>query len=304
VSKYGFIREQVGRYELAELCESLEVSRSGYHRWKCGQPSARRGQDEVLMKRIGQIHRQAGERCYGHRPVYMHLLEEGFACGRDRTLRLMNELGLCGHQLKSFKPMATNSEHLFGYRPNLLRELGSPEACNEVWVADTTYLLTESGWWYLATVMDLCSRRIVGWSLSQSNDTALVCTALKAAVMTRGEIPEGLVHHSDRGSTYASDRYQRLLGSLGMNSSMSGKGNCYDNAAMESFFGRFKTSSVRDHIFADENELRAKVFDYIEVFYNRFRKHASLGYRNPVQAEEKLLPPMGGRQHPCCPSRN
>jgi transposase InsO family protein len=254
------------------------------------------------MERIKEIYRQAGGR-YGHRPVHDHLRDELFACGRDRTLRLMKELGLAAQQNKGFKPIGTDSNHLFGYSPNLLRELGSPTHCDEVWVADTTYLLTESGWWYLATVMDLCSRRIVGWSISDKNDTELVCAALEAARKTRGGVRAGIVHHSDRGSTYASDRYQRLLASFSMKPSMSAKGNCYDNAAMESFFGRYKTSSVRGHVFADESELRANVFDYIEMFYNRFRKHSSLGYRSPMQTEEKLCP-MGGRQHPCCPSRN
>lgn len=302
MSRFKFMQQHADRFDVAEMSEALAVSRSGYYRWAENGPSARGQQDAVIKSRIQEIHRQAGGR-YGYRPVHGHLLEEGMACGRDRTLRLMRELGLGATQRLRFKPFGTDSEHMFGYHPNLLRELGRPEHRDQVWVADTTYLLTDEGWCYLATVMDLCTRRIIGWSISEHNDTALVCTALENAVLTRGEVRAGIMHHSDRGSTYASDRYQRILARLQMQPSMSRKGNCYDNAAMESFFGRYKTSSVRDHIFANQDQIRANVFEYIELFYNRFRKHSSLGYLSPSQAEEKFLPPMGGKD-PCCPSRN
>jgi transposase InsO family protein len=225
-------------------------------------------------------------------------------CGRDRVLRLMRWLGIAGEQPRKYRPQCTDSNHDYGYRPNLLKEEGPPQGCNEVWVADTTYLLTDEGWCYLATVMDLCTRWIVGWSISDQNDTQLVCAALENAALNRGDVRAGIVHHSDRGSTYASDRYQRLLARLKMHPSMSRKANCYDNAAMESFFGRYKTASVRDHIFANEDQIRANVFEYIEVFYNRYRKHASLGYLSPMQAEAKFLPPMGGNAEPSCLSRN
>ena len=207
---------------------------------------------------------------------------------------------MVGRAHARFKPIGTDSEHLFGYHPNLLKELGQPGHLDQVWVADTTYLLTDVGWCYLATVMDLCTRRIVGWSISTHNDAELVCTALENAALTRGSVRAGIVHHSDRGSTYASDRYQRLLTKLKMQPSMSAKGNCYDNAAMESFFGRYKTAAVRDHVFANETQVRANVFKYIEVFYNRYRKHASLGYLSPMQAETKFLPPMGGTAEASC----
>lgn len=285
------------------MCEALSVSRSGYYRWAAAAPSARAQADMIIKEQIEEIYGRAGGR-YGYRPVHAHLDEAGVACGRDRTLRLMRELGLAARQKARFQPIGTQSNHLFGYSPNRLRELGPPEHRDQVWVADTTYLRTASGWRYLATVMDLCTRRIVGWSISADNDAALVCTALENAVRTRGDLREGIVHHSDRGSTYASDRYQRLLARWRMHPSMSAKGNCYDNAAMESFFGRYKTSSVRDHVFADETELRANAFEYIEVFYNRFRKHAALGYLSPMQAEAKFLPPMGGKTVTSCPSRN
>lgn len=303
MNTYEFMRNYAKEFDLSEMCAALGLSRSGYYRWATAVPSARSEADHAIKTRIESIHAQAGGR-YGYRPVHAHLVEDGIDCGRDRTLRLMQALDLQATQGPRFKPCGTQSDHLFGYSPNLLGELGKPACRDQIWVADTTYLLTASGWRYLATVMDLCTRWIVGWSLSEHNDADLVCTALENAVMARGGVREGIVHHSDRGSTYASDRYQRLLAQFKMNPSMSRKGNCYDNAAMESFYGRYKTSSVRDHVFADEAALRANVFDYIEIFYNRFRKHAGLGYLSPLQAEAKFLPPMGGKAVPHCLSRN
>ena len=262
---------------VAALSEALGVSRAGYYRWREAKPSVRRQQDERIKPQISQIWRQCPGP-YGYTGRCMLIcVSKAWRAVRDRTLRLMGELGLISHLQSRFKPMGTDSNHLFGYHSNLLRKLGKPEHRDQVWVADTTYLLSDSRWYYLATIMDLCTRRIVGWSVSDRNDSQLICTALENAALTRGEVREGIVHHSDRGSTYASDRYQRLLRRLKMHPSMSRKGNCYDNAAMESFFGRYKTTAVRDHVFRDEAQLRANVFEYIEVFYNRYRKHASLG---------------------------
>lgn len=297
--KFGFIMENRGRFGVAEMCGSLGVSTSGYYRWERSEPSARQQEDQALKGRILEIHGQAvGD--YGHRAVHEHLLDDGVSCGRDRTLRLMGELGISGRQSKAYRPQGTDSAHDFGYSPNLFRELGETWLCDEVWVADTTYLLTEGGWMYVATVMDRHSRRILGWSVSPRNDTALVLEALKAAVQTRGTSVAGVIHHSDRGSTYASYAYQNRLFALGMKSSMSAKGNCYDNAAMESFYGRFKTGSVRGRVFSDENDLRRHVFRYIEVFYNRFRKHSSIGYKNPIQFEREFFAPHGGQREERC----
>lgn len=304
--QYHFISENNGEFSVEELCEALGLARGGYYAWRGREPSERAREDEVLKERIDQLYEKSRKR-YGYRPIYHHLQDEGYGCGRDRTLRLMREGGLEGLQKKRYKPQGTDSNHQYGYSPNLLRELGDPDRPDQVWVADTTYLRTEEGWMYLATVMDLFSRRIVGWSLSDHNDAELVCRALRAGIMTRGgSIPAGLIHHSDRGSTYASYEYERLLRSFAIKQSMSAKGNCYDNAAMESFYGRYKTSSVRSRTFLNEEEVRANVFEYIEVFYNRFRKHASLGYKSPMEIEEKFLPPMGGNQPslPACLSNN
>lgn len=305
--QYRFIDEHKGRYSVRELCECFGLSPSGYYDWQLRQPSARSIEDQSYKSRILKVHKQANGRIYGHRPIHHHLKDEGLDCGRDRTLRLMKELHIDGRQKKGFKPLGTNSKHNFGYSPNLLRELGNPQGCDQVWVADTTYLRVQNGWCYLATVMDLFSRRIIGWSVSSHNDTKLVCQALQGAVLTRGgQFPKGLIHHSDRGSTYASYNYEAMLKSFGIRQSMSAKGNCYDNAAQESFYGRYKTSSVGDTVFFDEAAARSHAFEYIEVFYNRFRKHSSLDYKNPIQFEEKIAPPMGGREPslPACINHN
>lgn len=287
--KYRYIKENQHRYEIEDMCEAIGVKRSSFYRWKENKPSVRSMKDETIKERITQLHEQSRSR-YGYRAIYHHLKDEGIDCGRDRTLRLMNEMSIAGIQKKRFKPLGTESNHRFGYSANLLREAEDPTNLNQVWVADTTYLLTNDGWQYLATVMDLFSRRVIGWSVSSNNNTDLVCQALQAAVIKRGKLAEGTIHHSDRGSTYASNRYQELLRSFSLKASMSAKGNCYDNAAMESFYGRYKSSSVRGHIFANENELRANVFEYIEVFYNRFRKHSSLGYKSPMEFEQNFAP--------------
>lgn len=304
--RYELIKNNASTYPVVEICECLDVKPSGYYAWLDREPCARRVEDESLKERIGELHTRSKKR-YGYRPIYHHLQDEELGCGRDRTLRLMNELGIEGLQKKQFKPLGTDSAHDFGYAPNLLRQLGSPEHCDHVWVADTTYLRTAEGWSYLATVMDLCSRRIIGWSVSDRNDSTLCCRALQSAVLTRGgHWPDGLIHHSDRGSTYASYDYENMLSSLGIRQSMSAKGNCYDNAAMESFFGRFKIAAVGEIVFADMEHARSAVFEYIETFYNRFRKHSSLGYKSPVEFEEKIAPPMGGMgaSLPACINHN
>lgn len=262
--KLQFIRDNVQQYRLKELCEALEVAPSAYHASRTRKPSARALKAEVLKKEILEIHDRAKGR-YGHRPVYGHLRDR---CGRDRTLR---SLEIAGKQVRRYRPQRTESSHDLGCSPNRLKEKGLPKGCDEVWVADTTYVKTRCGWTYLATVMDLYSRRIVGWSLSARNDSPLVCQALENAHHTRGTMKARIIHHSDRGSTYASEGCQKLLSQLRMQPSMSAKGNCYDNAAMESFYGRFKTSTIRDRVLADENEVRATVFEHIEPFYNRYR---------------------------------
>lgn len=290
--KLEFIHQNIGWHPLKELCEALEVAPSAYHASRTRKPSARATEDALLKQELLEIHERAQGR-FGHRLMHGQVRDR---CGRDRTLRLMRSLDIAGRQVRKYRPQCTDSAHDFGFSPNRLKEKGPPGGCDEVWVSDTTYLKVRNGWMYLATVMDLHSRRILGWSLSARNDTRLVSQALENACQTRGSVKEGIIHHSDRGSTYASDGYQKLLNQAGMQPSMSARGNCYDNAAMESFYGRFKTSTIQERVLADENEVRATVFEYIEPFYNRYRKHSSLGYRSPVEFEQMNFPspPSGG----------
>jgi putative transposase len=291
--KYKWIQEHEAQYPMKELCEAMQIQPGSYYKWLRTKADEYGPKDQICRSRIESIYKESKGR-YGHRPMYYHLKEEGVSCGRDKTLRLMQDLGLSGTRKKSYKPIGTNSKHEYGYYPNLLKDKGEPGGINQVWVSDTTYLLTEDGWRYLATVMDLHSRKILGWQISNRNNTELINQALGQAIMHRGgSIKEGIIHHSDRGSTYASHGYEKLLNQHRFKKSMSAKGNCYDNAAMESFYGRFKASSVRDKIFTNQSELQSHVFEYIEVFYNRFRKHSSLGYISPNQFEEKFCPPRG-----------
>jgi transposase InsO family protein len=293
--KYEFIRTHREEFGVEEMSACLELSRGGYYAQAGREASEREREDIRIKERISELHLKVRGR-YGHRPIWDHLKDEGFDCGRDRTLRLMKDLGIAGSQESTYKPQGTDSHHLFGYHPNVLRMTGAPDGPDQVWVSDTTYLPTRHGWRYLATVMDLYSRRIVGWKLSASNDALLVCQALSNAVDTRGgRVEAGIIVHSDRGSTYASDTCLRLINRWAMIPSMSAKGNCYDNAAMESFYGRYKTSSLGSHVFENDQELYSHVFEYIEVFYNRFRKHSSLGYKSPQQFEEKFYPHGGNR---------
>lgn len=279
--KYQAIKAQAPAAEIDLWCEALNVSRSAYYNWLVAPLRQRFLQDEVIKNGILIIDEVAKGR-YGYRAMHAHLRADEITCGRDRVLRLMRDLDLSGQRRKSFKPIGTNSKHAFGYHPNLLKGLVIT-GCNQAWVSDTTYLLTEAGFSYQATVMDLYNREIIGWSVGSRNDAELVCTALQNALDKRGGFYEGLIHHSDRGSTYASAAYQKVLLDYGLRPSMSAKGNCYDNAAMESFFGRFKVSTIKNRIFKDEAEVRDVVFEYIEVFYNRFRKHSALEYKSPIE---------------------
>lgn len=280
--KYQSIKESSPIHEVALWCEVLDVSRSAYYNWLHTPSRVRALRDTVLKSSIQEINKVAANR-YGYRAMHAHLRSADVPCGKDRVLRLMHELQLTQLPGKRFKPIGTDSRHNYGYHPNLLKAHGAPSKCNQVWVADTTYIRVEGGFAYQATVMDLYNREIVGWSISSHNDSNLVTEALINAFRNRSGLHAGLIHHSDRGSTYASRAYQKVLLEHGVKPSMSAKGNCYDNAAMESFFGRFKTSTIKNKIYENEIQVRDVVFEYVEIFYNRFRKHAALGYRSPIE---------------------
>lgn len=273
-------------YQTEELVEALDVSRSGYYAWKNRGPSAWEQSNAVLMEEIEVIYDKS-RKTYGSPRVTKELQQRGYPCGENRVARLMRQEGLQGMQKKRYRPKTTDSNHDSPISPNLLRDVDEVTAANEVWVADITYIPTREGWLYLAAIMDRCTRRIVGWALSDHMRTDLVSEALvRALEQQRPE--EGLIHHSDRGSQYASAEYRNLLRTHRITGSMSRSGNCYDNAAMESFFGTLKTELLRGRSFSSKKEARVKIFDYIEIFYNRQRLHSSIGYKSPVCFELSL----------------
>lgn len=284
--KFAFIAAEKACAPVALLCRVLEVSRSGFYAWEARGPSSRKADDEKLGVQIAAIHEASGER-YGSPRVHEELKAEGVAVGRKRVARLMTELGLESVRQRPYKA-TTDSKHALPVAENILDRKFEVDAPNVAWVTDITYVWTAEGWLYLAAILDLFSRRVVGLAMSERIDRELVLAALRNAVGRR--VPNaGLVHHSDRGSQYASGDYQDALDDLGVVCSMSRKGNCWDNAVAESFFATLKTELVYTRRFATRAEAREAIFDFIEVFYNRRRRHSTLGYLSPVDFEIKFV---------------
>ncbi|MCO7225565.1 IS3 family transposase [Pleionea sp. CnH1-48] len=267
---------------MSRLCQVLLVSRSGFYDWLKRQPSQRSQENSALTEMIKSIY-QDSRGTYGAPRIHAELKRQGIQVSRKRIARLMREQGLRAKSKRRFKA-TTNSQHNKPIAPNLLAREFNPIRANIAWAADITYIPTNEGWLYLATVIDLYSRKIVGWSMSERMKTTLVEDALMMAIHTRQPDP-GLVHHSDRGVQYASEGYQSLLTQFGMRCSMSAKGDCYDNAVMESFYHSLKIELVYHERYRTRDEARQSIFDYIEVFYNRQRLHSTLGYQSPVEYE-------------------
>jgi transposase InsO family protein len=267
------------------LCQAFEVSTSGYYDWQRRQrePTNKAQEDLHLKEQIRSIHAQSRE-TYGAPRVHKQLRSQGRCHGRNRIARLMREQGLCGRQKKRYRVVTTDSSHGQPIAPNRLAEMAAAEKPNQIWVADITYVATGQGWVYVAAILDLYSRKIVGWAVSQQIDTALVLMALSMA-LTHRQPPAGLVFHSDRGVQYASSDYRQALAAARLVASMSRKANCYDNAAMEAFWSTLKMELIYRRQFQDAGQLRQALFDYIEVFYNRKRLHSALGYRSPAEFE-------------------
>ena len=274
-------------YPLQELAWALDVARSGYYRWLARPESQRAKSARHLTAQITQIHEQ-NRKCYGSPRVYQALRRQGVQTSENRVARLMKAAGLKARPKRAFRPRTTDSNHPHPIAPNRLKAAASPTAPNQIWVADITYIWTTSGWVYLAAVMDLFSRRIVGWSLSQTLETSLVKEAMRRALTCRRPAT-GLLHHSDRGSQYASSAFRALLHSWQIEPSMSGPACCYDNAAMESFWSTLKTELVHPTTFHDPQTARLAIFDYIELFYNPMRLHSALGYQSPVDFENQFV---------------
>jgi transposase InsO family protein len=280
--KFAFIAAEKDWASVAVLCKVLGVSRSGYYAWEERGQSARSTEDEKLAVHIRAAHK-TGRGAYGSPRVHEELKAGGIAVSRKRVARIMRELGLEGCRKRRFKA-TTDSKHHLPVADNVLDRKFEVEAPNVAWVTDITYVWTGEGWLYLAAILDLFSRRVVGFAMSERIDRALVLDALSAAVGRR--VPNaGLLHHSDRGTQYASDDYQEALDALGVVCSMSRKGNCWDNAVAESFFATLKTECTYPRRFATRAEAREAIFEFIEVFYNRRRRHSSIGYVSPVDFE-------------------
>jgi putative transposase len=273
------------QHPIRSLCDALEVSSSGYYGWvsRQAQPSSRAQENARLVLQIVQIHQQSRQ-TYGSPRIQVALDNAGHVYGRHRIARLMRLQGLRGRAKGRFRVCTTDSNHDQPIAPNRLPDLPAPSAPNQVWLGDITYVATEEGWLYLAGIMDLYSRRLTGWAMSARIDTELILAAWGMALAHR-QPPAGLVFHSDRGVQYASHDYRQALQSSQVIASMSRKGNCYDNAAMESFWSTLKQELIYRRHFKTRAEARQAIFDFIEVFYNRRRLHSSLGYRSPIDFE-------------------
>lgn len=272
-------------YSILALCENLRVSPSGFYDWQKRQnsPGPRAREDETLAQEIQQIH-QRSRQTYGSPRIVDALRKNGKRHGRNRVGRLMNEKGLCGRQKGRYRVQTTDSNHDEPIAPNRLATAPTPTEPNQIWVADITYIETAEGWLYLAAILDIYSRKIVGWAMSERIDTTLILKALAMALLHRNA-PAGLLFHSDRGVQYASADYRAALANAGLTPSMSRKGNCYDNAFIESFWSTLKMDLIYRRAFSTRVEAKREIFDYIEVFYNRQRSHTALGCLSPVDFE-------------------
>jgi putative transposase len=284
--KFGFVAKHRGAWSVALICEALGVSRSGFYAWLVRPRSQRQCDDEVLGRQARQSFPDS-DRTYGARRVWRDVLEAGHRCGLHRVERLMRVQSLRARPRRRGLPIDRGERPSGAIAPNLLDRQFQATAPNQKWVADFTYLWTAEGWLYVAVVLDLYSRRVVGWSMQSQMTAQLVTDALMMAVWRRGR-PEAVMHHSDRGSQYTSDRFQRLLGELGITCSMSRSGNCWDNSAMESFFKSLKTERTDGKVYHTRAEAKADVFDYMERFYNNKRRHSTIGYVSPIQFERQM----------------
>jgi putative transposase len=270
-------------YPLKDVCLALRVPRSSYYAWRQRRPSRRALESQALRQKLAELF-VSNRKVYGSPRLTVCLQRAGLRCSRNRVARHMRALQLKARQKRAFRPKTTDANHPHPIARNLLAAAPKPQSANRIWVSDITYVFTAQGWLYLAAIMDLYSRKIVGWSVSHSLKATLVKAALQQAWVDRRPAA-GLLHHSDRGVQYASSAYRALLHSCRMCPSMSSTGNCYDNAAMESFWSTLKTEWLHQRPFQTHQEARLAIFDYIETFYNPKRLHSALGYHSPVDFE-------------------
>jgi transposase InsO family protein len=284
--RFAFIARHAGEFAVDVMCQVLHVSRSGYYSWKRRPLSAQAQRRSRLLEHIQAAHAESRQ-TYGSPRVHAELQARGVACSKNTVAKLMRQHTIRSKMQRRFVVRTTDSRHAHPVFENRLNQQFDQPSTDQAWAADITYIPTVEGWLYLAAVIDLCSRKIVGWATADHLRAELPCQALKRALDQREPTGE-LLHHSDRGVQYACDQYQQLLAERGVAPSMSRTGNCYDNAVMESFFGTLKTELIHHETYHSRAAAHQALFEYIEVFYNRQRRHSALGYRSPMQYEASL----------------
>jgi putative transposase len=282
--RFAFIATEKAAFPVRVLCRTLHVSRAGFYAWHARSPARRLGADERLGIEIAAIHAESRQR-YGSPRIHAELQDRGCRTGRKRVARLMRVRGLAARRRRRFR-VTTQSQHPFPIAPNLLARQFERAVPDQAWVTDITYIPTGEGWLYLAVILDLCSRFAVGWAMSERITDDLTLDALDMA-LARRRPAQGLLHHSDRGSQYASGDYQRVLAQHGIVCSMSRRGNCWDNAVAESFFATLKVELVHDATWNTRAAARRALFEYLEPFYNGRRRHSALGYLSPRAFEQQ-----------------
>jgi putative transposase len=283
--RFAFVAKHRSIWPVAWLCNALDVSRSGFHAWFIRSPSQRSRDDEDIGGKV-RASFIASDRTYGARRVWHDVLEEGIDCGLHKIERLMKAQALRARPRRRRRPKDDGQRSIIA--PNILDRQFSAARPNQRWIADFTYIWTAEGWLYVSAVIDLFSRRVVGWSMKAEMTAQLVTDALVMAIWRRGRA-DTLLHHSDQGSQYTSEQFQRLMTDNGVTCSMSRSGNVWDNAAMESFFSTLKTERTARKVYRTRDQARADVFDYIERFYNPVRRHSTLGYVSPAEFERQAV---------------
>lgn len=281
--KYGFIRRHEDEFKITPMCRVMKVSRSGYYAWRERPEGDRAGRDRELLRQIQQVH-AASRQAYGAKKTWLELNEQGIPCGKHRVARLRKQAGIEARRKRRFR-LTVENHATAPAAPNLVKRQFQVAVPDRIWVGDMTFIRTRQGWLHLAILLDLFSRRVVGWSMSERPDLALVLNALNMALEQR-QPRRGLIHHTDQGTIYAARAYRERMQEHGLLPSMSARGNAYDNAVAESFFGNLKNELVHHSDFVSRDAARAAIFDYIELFYNRSRIHQSLGYVSPVRFEQ------------------
>ena len=284
--KFAFVKEHRRFWPVHVICRVLGVTRGGFFAWLGREVSQQRRRRDELVAKIRVAHQENRE-VYGSPRIFSELRAQGVKVCRNTVAKVMRQEGIAARKKRKFVPRTTDGNHDQPVAPNVLDRQFQADSPDQKWAVDITYVATDEGWLYVAAVLDLCSRKIVGWAMADHLRSELVSDALSMA-LARRRPSEGLLHHSDRGVQYASEEYQKLLADHAMEVSMSGKGDCWDNAVMESFWSTLKTELVHQEHYATREQARQSIFEYIEVFYNRKRRHSSLGYVSPEMFEASL----------------